>query len=75
MAGHDIAVYHLYTLSQDFRYLGQVIKDEDDKDFDTKKNVWPICLPKNDAEYENNPRTGEKLEDGFVVGWLGKGSL
>ena len=50
--GYDISVYHVTT---DFK-LGSG---------DTRDNIWPICLPKNEGEYEERG-----LKDGFIVGWL-----
>ena len=55
--GYDISVYHVTT---DFK-LGSISLDGKD----TRKNIWPVCLPKNDREY-----TGRGLEDGFIAGWL-----
>ena len=66
MAGHDIAVYHVTSMDPEFK-LGQKITDDDNQEIDTKRFLWPICLPKNDAEFESN---GVKLTDGFVSGWL-----
>ena len=65
MDGHDIATYHVIAMDAGFR-LGQVGFDNDG-DIDTKKYIWPICLPKNDADYV---RDGVELTEGFVVGWL-----
>ena len=50
--GFDISVYHVVT---DFKLESE----------DTRDNIWPVCLPKNDREY-----TGRGLKDGFIAGWL-----
>ena len=49
--GYDVAVYHVVT---DHTLGG-----------DTRDNIWPVCLPKNDGEYE-----ARGLSDGFIAGWL-----
>ena len=57
--GYDISVYHVVT---DFK-LGSTVDGED-----TSKHIWPVCLPKNDAEFVQDD--GTKLTDGFIAGWL-----
>ena len=54
--GYDIAVYHVVT---DFK-LGSE---------DTRDNIWPVCLPKNDNDEEFTQDEG-RLRDGFIAGWL-----
>ena len=34
---------------------------------DTRDNIWPVCLPKNDKELV---RDDGSLKDGFMAGWL-----
>ena len=48
----------MYHVTTDFK-LGSTVDGED-----TRQNIWPVCLPKNDEEYEDRG-----LTDGFVVGW------
>ena len=51
--GYDISVYHVVT---DFK-LGSTVDGKD-----TRENIWPVCLPKNDGDYSG-------MKDGFIAGW------
>ena len=51
--GNDISVYHVETSFK----LGMEVNGQQ-----TRNNIWPVCLPKDDNEFTSNR--------GMLAGWL-----